>query len=62
MASWVLRCPNCHSKFFHSEIENNLANLFIPQKPKFPEGGQSLPCKQCGHTAMYQQTDLIYQR
>jgi len=20
MASWVLRCPKCHSTFFHSEI------------------------------------------
>ena len=62
MASWVLRCPNCQSTFLHSEIESNLANFFIPRKPKFPEGGQSLACKDCGHTAMYQQTDLIYQR
>ncbi len=48
--------------FFHSEIEDNFRNYFFPQKPKFPEGGQSLACRQCGHTATYQQTDLIYQR
>jgi hypothetical protein len=62
MASWVLKCPNCSSMFFHSEIEDNFRNYFFPQKPKFPEGGQSLARRQCGHTATYPQTDLIYQR
>jgi len=42
MASWVLKCPNWSSMFFHSEIEDNFRNYFFPQKPKFPEGGQSL--------------------
>jgi predicted nucleic-acid-binding Zn-ribbon protein len=62
MASWVLRCPKCHKTFFHSEIASTLANLFIPKKPKFPEGGQTLPCKNCGDTSIYQRNELIYQR
>jgi hypothetical protein len=62
VANWVLKCPNCHSTFVHSEIENNLANFFFPAKPAFPEGGQSLSCKHCGHTAKYQQNELVYQQ
>src|SRR6266850_763669 len=62
MASWVLRCPKCSATFFHSEIKSTLANLFIPKKPKFPEGGQTLPCGNCGHTSIYQNNELIYRR
>lgn len=62
MASWVLRCPHCNEKFLHSEIENTFANFFDPQKPKFPKGGQNLECVNCGRAAVYQQSDLIYQR
>jgi hypothetical protein len=28
----------------------------------FPDGGQSLACKNCGQTSIYQQSDLIYHR
>ena len=61
MASWALRCPNCHSMFTHAPVEDTLENFYIPAKPTFPVGGKSLDCPHCGHTHRYQEIDLIYQ-
>jgi DNA-directed RNA polymerase subunit RPC12/RpoP len=61
MASWGLRCPNCNSTFTHSQVEDTLANFYIPAKPTFPVGGETLDCPHCGHNHLYQETDLIYQ-
>jgi len=62
MARWVLRCPNCSETFVHSEIEDTLANYFLPTKPEFPKGGQTLACAHCGKESFFQQTALTYQR
>jgi hypothetical protein len=63
MASWILRCPNCSQTFEHSEIKDTLANQFWPvAKPKFPEGGQTLICTNCGKESLFQQNDLTYQK
>ena len=61
MASWALRCPNCHSTFTHAPVEDPLQNLFLGPKPTFPAKGKSIDCPHCGHTHTYQQIDLIYQ-
>jgi rRNA maturation endonuclease Nob1 len=61
MASWVLKCTNCNSIFPHSKIKEGLENYFLPIKPTFPEGGQSMDCPHCGHSAKYQTSDLRYQ-
>jgi DNA-directed RNA polymerase subunit RPC12/RpoP len=62
MAFWVLECSNCHKQFFHSKIDDGIINFFFHRRPKLPEGGQSIRCKNCGHTAVYRQSDLIYHR
>jgi len=62
MASWVLRCPICSKTFIHSEIEDNFANYFLPAKPKFPEGGQTLTCTHCGKESLFRQSDLTYRK
>jgi DNA-directed RNA polymerase subunit RPC12/RpoP len=61
MASWVLKCANCNSIFPHSTIEEGLENYFLPIKPALPEKGQSMDCPHCGHTGIYQTSDLRYQ-
>jgi DNA-directed RNA polymerase subunit RPC12/RpoP len=62
MASWVLSCTNCSSKFEHSRIDDTkLENYFIPPKPAFPPGGVELQCPKCGKKAMYQKGALMYQ-
>ena len=62
MAAWVLECSNCHSNFLHTKIEDGIMNFFFPEKPEFPDGGQSVACTNCGHTAVYQPNQLTYQR
>jgi len=61
MASWVLNCAKCESKFAHSTIEDaDLGSYFLPPKPQFPDGGAELECPNCGYKATYQRTDLKY--
>jgi hypothetical protein len=41
--------------------KDSLENYFLPAKPDFPDGGQSMSCPHCGHSAMFQASDLRYQ-
>jgi DNA-directed RNA polymerase subunit RPC12/RpoP len=62
MASWVLNCSNCKSKFVESKIPDaGLANYFMPLKPEFPPKGRELQCPNCGQKATYKKQALIYQ-
>ena len=61
MAGWALRCPNCNCTFTHASVEDTLANFYFPPKPTFPVDGKSIDCPHCGHSHLYQQSDLIYQ-
>jgi DNA-directed RNA polymerase subunit RPC12/RpoP len=61
MASWVVRCASCSSILPHSTIEDGLENYFLPIKPTLPEEGQTMSCPHCGHSAIYQTSDLRYQ-
>jgi hypothetical protein len=58
MASWVLECVNCNIR---PSKKDSIENYFLPAKPVFPDGGQSMSCPHCGHSAMYQASDLRYQ-
>ena len=60
MASWILNCRDCGLPFEHSVIDATVMNFFFPAKPDFPAGGSELQCPNCGKTATYQRTDLIY--
>jgi len=62
MASWHFECTNCHQSFRHSEIEDKLTNMYLPEKPIFPKGGAEFECPHCGHKATYQQHQLAYRR
>jgi rRNA maturation endonuclease Nob1 len=62
MASWVLRCVGCKRSFIHSPIvDKRLSDYLSPRKPDFPADGSEMKCPNCGHTALYQRTDLTYQ-
>lgn len=37
-----------------------MSNFYLPFKPEFPAGGIERDCPNCGCTAKYQRTDLIY--
>jgi hypothetical protein len=62
VASWVVNCPHCRKTFEHSQIEKSFINFHFPEKPKFPQEGQALVCKNCAKESVYQQADLRYQR
>jgi DNA-directed RNA polymerase subunit RPC12/RpoP len=55
MGSWVWKCTKCNSIFLIQHFEEGLENYFLPIKPTFPEGGQSMNCPHCGHSAMYRE-------
>jgi DNA-directed RNA polymerase subunit RPC12/RpoP len=62
MASWGLRCVKCGRSFMHSPIaDEHIDDYFFPPKPEFPTPGSELKCPNCGYTALYQRSDLIYQ-
>ncbi len=60
MASWNLECTNCHKTFWHSAVKEDLTNLYLPEKPIFPDGGAAFQCPHCGHKATYQRHQLCY--
>ena len=60
MASWTLKCSYCNLPFQHSVIDATVMNFFLPAKPDFLPGGSQLRCPNCGETATYLRTDLIY--
>ncbi len=61
MASWNLKCTNCHKTFWHSDVKEDLMNLYFAEKPIFSESGATFQCPHCGHKATYQRRDLFYQ-
>ena len=60
MPSWALACKNCGKLFAHSQIGENLANFYLPEKPKFPDTGLERLCPHCNVKSMYQQQELRY--
>jgi len=62
MASWALTCKQCSKVFTHSQVSDTLADLFIPEKPKFPSEGLERECLTCHAKSIYQQRDLIYRK
>ena len=61
MTSWMLSCAKCRVLFVHTRIADKfLLDYLLPEKPEFPPGGTVLECPNCGHSAIYQRTDLTY--
>jgi hypothetical protein len=61
MASWVLECKQCHKIFHYVEIQDKLVNMFIAEKPEFPEGGLEIQCPHCREKSTYKHQQLFYQ-
>ncbi len=60
MPEWVLECPNCKFRFEHSQINDvGMSSFYLPLKPELP-AGTACACPNCGHSAIYQRTDLLY--
>ena len=61
MPAWILICPKCNSEFQHSQVSDvGMASLSLPAKPEIPPTGNECVCPNCGHSAVYQRTDLMY--
>jgi hypothetical protein len=61
MARWALTCQQCNEVFTHSQVSNDsLADLFMPEKPKFPPEGLERECPKCHAKFVYQQKELTY--
>ena len=60
MAAWQLTCENCDQKLNKFDIENTLESYFFPARPDLLKGGKEFECPNCGHKAMYHQTDVTY--
>jgi predicted nucleic-acid-binding Zn-ribbon protein len=64
MSAWILICPKCKTEFQHSQINDtgmsSLHNLYLPAKPDFAPNGNACACPNCGHSALYRRTDLLY--
>ena len=60
MASWEIECRNCHKKFTHSMISDELMNYYLPMRPAFPDEGSELECPHCSHKTRYQRNDLTF--
>jgi len=61
MPKWILICGHCKIEFQHSQISDvGLASLILPEKPSIPSSGNTCVCPNCGHSAGYQRTDLLY--
>jgi hypothetical protein len=61
MAAWILICRKCKAAFQHSQISDvGMASLYDPPKPMVPQTGHECVCPNCGHSALYLRTDLLY--
>jgi DNA-directed RNA polymerase subunit RPC12/RpoP len=60
MAKWILICAKCKSEFEHSQVGDiGMSQLELPVKPDVPTGATCV-CPNCGHSATYLRTDLLY--
>jgi hypothetical protein len=60
MARWILICANCRVEFEHSQVgDTGMCRLDLPAKPDVPPGATCV-CPNCGHSATYLRTDLLY--
>jgi endogenous inhibitor of DNA gyrase (YacG/DUF329 family) len=62
---WVVSCPECNKEFTHTPISKMAAvgtrdPFASPPKPKLPENGAELECRNCGKTSVYRSFDLRY--
>ena len=60
MAAWHLSCRNCNQRLARLDIEDDFENLYLPARPDLPKGGKEFECPNCGHKAVYHQTDVTY--
>jgi len=61
MAKWILICAKCKTEFENSQISDvGMASLMLPAKPSFAPTGNKCVCPNCGHSAIYSRTDLLY--
>jgi DNA-directed RNA polymerase subunit RPC12/RpoP len=60
MAAWHLSCRNCTQRLARFNIEDDFENLYLPARPDLLKGGKEFECQNCGHKAMYHQTDVTY--
>jgi hypothetical protein len=61
MAKWILICAKCKTEFEHSQISDvGMASLIWLAKPEFAPTGNECVCPQCGYSATYLRTDLLY--
>jgi hypothetical protein len=61
MAKWILICAKCKAEFEHSQISDvGMARLLLPEKPEFAPTGNKCACPNCGYSASYWRTDLLY--
>jgi hypothetical protein len=60
MPKWIVICKKCHNEFEHSQINGvGMASFYLPI-PDIPPAGSKCVCPNCGHSALYQRTDLRY--
>ena len=61
MSKWILICPKCKTEFEHSPISDvGMSFLVIPTKPEFAPNGNDSVCPNCGYSATYLRTELLY--
>jgi predicted nucleic-acid-binding Zn-ribbon protein len=61
MSKWILICPKCKTEFEHSQISDvGMSFLMIPTKPEFAPNGNDCVCPNCGYSATYLRTELLY--
>lgn len=62
MPTWVLACVKCNFKFEYSQIGDvGMSSWRASVKPDIPPEGNECVCPNCGHNAIYNRTDLVYQ-
>jgi hypothetical protein len=60
MPKWVLICNKCKYEFEHSQVgDTGMSQLDVLVKPDLPAGATCV-CPNCGHSAIYLRTDLLY--
>jgi DNA-directed RNA polymerase subunit RPC12/RpoP len=61
MPAWILICPKCKTEFQHSQISDvGMSSLYLQSKPDISATGNACVCPNCGHSALYRRTDLLY--